>query len=401
MKLCIKYRINPTEKQANDLKELSFFATKLYNTDNYIRMELWTKTGKIPNWYEQKKALKNNHWFKLLPSQTAQSVIKNLQDNYVSWFVKRKTDATANPPMFRAKSRLSPLCFYQQFIIKNGKLAIVMSKKYRKERGINKMEFDLLIWKNHKIKGKAKMCNIIYARKKWMAHVVYEIPEVPIKQNPEIMAIDLGIINLFGTVDTKGNANIYSGKQALASHHYFSKEIAKNQSKTMKQQNKKYSKAISNMHRKRTAQINQIIHTQTSRIIKNAKKKKVGLIVAGNIKNIRTNANHGRIGNQKLHSWAFAKSLNQLEYKAKLAGIRFDKISERDTSKTCSKCGIVKKSNRKYRGLYRCKCGNQINADINGATNILKKYLRENNISRSIGSVAEPLIWRVDNVLPS
>jgi transposase len=41
-----------------------------------------------------------------------------------------------------------------------------------------------------------------------------------------------------------------------------------------------------------------------------------------------------------------------------------------------------------------------MNADINGATNILKKYLRDNT-SRSIGSVAEPLIWRVENVLPS
>jgi putative transposase len=124
------------------------------------------------------------------------------------------------------------------------------------------------------------------------------------------------------------------------------------------------------------------------------------LIVAGDIKNIRKDKDWGNVGNQKLHSWAFAKSLNQLEYKAKLAGIRFDKISERDTSKTCSNCSIIRKSNRKHRGLYRCKCGNQMNADINGATNILKKYLRENT-SRSIGSVAEPLIWRVENVLPS
>jgi putative transposase len=275
-----------------------------------------------------------------------------------------------------------------------------MSRKYNNERGIGKIVMDISKWKTMK-NGTAKMCNIIFCRGKWMAHVVYEIPEVPIKKNPEMMAVDLGIINLFGTVNTRGNSAIYSGKQALASQHYFNKEIAKVQSKTMIQHRKKHSKAISNMHRKKSAQINQIIHTHTSRIIEDAKRKKVGLIISGDIKNIRVNANHGRINNQKLHSWAFAKSLTQLEYKAKLAGIRFDKISERDTSKTCPNCGIVKKSNRKYRGLYRCKCGIQMNADIVGATNILKKYLQENNISRSIGSVAEPLIWRVDNVLPS
>jgi putative transposase len=400
MKLCVRYRINPTEEQVEILSELSFFATKLYNTDNYMRRDVWKKTGKIPNWYEQKKILKDNHWYKLLPSQTSQAIVKNLQDNYVSWFKKRKTDPTANPPMFRKKTRLSPLCFYQYFSLDGKKLTVSMSKKYRKERGMDKLIFDISLWKSIE-KGIAKMCNILYDRGKWMAHIVYEIPEVPINQTPEIMAVDLGIINLFGTADTMGNSAIYTGKQALASQHYFSKEIAKVQSKTMKQHNKKCSKAIINMHRKKSAQINQIIHTQTKRIIEDAKQKKVGLIVVGDIKNIRVNKDWGHKGNQKLHSWAFAKSLNQLEYKAKLAGIRFDKISERDTSKTCSKCGIVKKSNRKHRGLYRCKCGNQMNADINGATNILQRYLRENNISRSIGSVAEPLIWRVENVLPS
>jgi len=65
MKLCIKYRINPSEEQKKILSELSFFATKLYNTDNYMRRDVWDKTGKIPNWYEQKKILKENHWFKL------------------------------------------------------------------------------------------------------------------------------------------------------------------------------------------------------------------------------------------------------------------------------------------------------------------------------------------------
>jgi putative transposase len=394
----MKYRINSNEEQAKILSELSFFATKLYNTDNYMRRDAWNKTGKIPNWYEQKKVLNQNHWYKLLPSQTSQAIVKNLQDNYNSWFIKRKTDSNANPPMFRKKTKLSPLCFYQQFSLDGNKLRLAMSRKYSKERNINELVLDISKLKS--IDGKAKMCNIINKGGKWMAHIIYEIPEIPIRQNPEIMAVDLGIINLFGTVDTQGNSAIYTGKQALSSQHYFSKEIAKVQSKTMKQQNKKFSIAISNMHRKKSAQINQIIHTQTKRIIEDAKQKKVGLIVAGDIKNIRENKNWGHVGNQKLHSWAFAKSLNQLEYKAKLAGIRFDKISERDTSKTCSNCGIIRKSNRKHRGLYRCKCGNQMNADINGATNILKKYLRDNT-SRSIGSVAEPLIWRVENVLPS
>jgi len=399
MKLCVKYRLNPTPEQEECLRTLAFYGTKLYNTDNWMRREQWDKTGKIPNWYDQKKTLKDNHWYKLLPSQTAQAAIKNLQDNYVSWFKLRKVDKDARPPMFRRKDRLSPLTFYQQFSISNGEIAFSMSRKFKKENGIGKLIFKVEMWRD--VKGIPKMCNVLYQNGKWMAHVVYEIPEKPLREYPDIMAVDIGIINLMATVDTNGQSKIYSGGQALAVQHYFNKEMAKVQSKTMEQHDKKGCKSVTRMHRRKKTQISQIIHTATKKVIEQAERNKIGMIVVGDIKNIRKDKNWGKRGNQKLHSWGFAKLLTQIEYKAKLSGIRFVKVSERDTSKICSVCGLIRKSNRKHRGLYRCKCGNEMNADVNGALNILKRYLQENNISRSIGSVADPLIWRSTNVAPS
>ena len=98
MKQTIKYRLKPNFEQEKHLHNLCSIATKLYNTDNWQRRDIWKKTGKIPNVYTQKKALKDNHWFKLLPSQTAQEIIFNLQRNYNSWFKLRKKDDKANPP---------------------------------------------------------------------------------------------------------------------------------------------------------------------------------------------------------------------------------------------------------------------------------------------------------------
>lgn len=400
MKLCVKYRINPKPEQEAILQKLGFYATKLYNTDNHIRREKWDKTGKIPNWYEQKKSLKDNHWYKLLPSQTAQQICKNLQENYNSWFKLRKTDKDANPPMFRKKSKLTPLSFYQQFKINENTIMFSMSKKFRKENnGINKLSFELNQWKE--IEGTPKMCNIIYDDGKWMAHVVYEVPERKMSDYPDVMAVDIGIINMATTTDTNGNSTIYSGGQALAVQHYFNKEIAKIQSKTIEQHNRKGSKAITRMYEKKRRQINQIIHTITKEVVKEAEKNKIGTIIVGDIKNIRKGKHWNKKSGQKLHSWGFAKLISQIEYKSKLSGIRMVKISERDTSKTCSVCGMVRKSNRKHRGMYRCKCGNKMNADVNGARNILKKYLQEHNSSRSIGSVVEPSIWGCYNVVPS
>ncbi|UXM84467.1 transposase [Methanococcus aeolicus] len=63
-----------------------------------------------------------------------------------------------------------------------------------------------------------------------------------------------------------------------------------------------------------------------------------------------------------------------IQYKAEEKGVIIEQVNEAYTSQTCSNCGVVKKSNRKYRGLYVCsECGIVLNADINGAVNILKR----------------------------
>lgn len=399
MKICMKHKITPNCEENNILLQLGFFATKLYNTDNYIRREAWQKTGKIPNWYEQKKLLKDNHWFKLLPSQTAQQVCKTLQDNYVSWYKTRKNNLKSNPPLFRKKEKISSLSFYK-FKIENDVIRFPLSKKFKEEVGFGYLFFKLNSWKQ--IDGIPKMATILYKNNKWMVNIIYEITEPKKRKFYNIMAIDLGIINLATTVDLKGNSTIYKGSQALAIQYYFNKEIAKNKSKTKIQHGKKWSNAISRMNNKMTRQTNQIIHTVSKSIVDEAKRNKVGTIIVGDIKNIRKGKKWNKKSSQKLHSWAFSKLTSQIEYKAKLSGIQFKQVSESYTSQTCSNCEIIKKSNRKYRGLYICKeCGLDINADVNGSINILKKYLQENNISRSIGSMAEPLIWRCKNVIPS
>ena len=155
MKQTIIYKLNPTQEQEGHLHNLCSIATKLYNTDNYQRREAWDKTGKIPSVYTQKKLLKDNHWFKLLPSQTAQEVSFTLQRNYNSWFQLRKKDKTTNPPMFRKKEMLSPLTFYQQFKIIGNKIRLAVSRKYKQEKGIKSIELNFNLWKENK--GTAKM----------------------------------------------------------------------------------------------------------------------------------------------------------------------------------------------------------------------------------------------------
>lgn len=398
MKQTIKYKLKPNFEQEKHLHNLCFIATKLYNTANYQRREEWDKTGNIPNYNIQDKKLKNNHWYKLLPSQTAQAVLENLDKNYKSWFSLRKTDDKANPPMYRKKEKLSVISFKQCFKIKEGRLQFSLSKKYKEENKIRLLEIEFEQWKNSE--GIAKFCQIIFDKGKWFVCVVYEIPEVTPIQNNNVMAVDLGIINTASCIDTNGNADIHTGKQILAIQHYFNKERAKLTSTLTKQYPKRHkSKNLNNLARKQSKQIIHALHIHSKKIVENCRKRNMGTLAVGDVTNIRKNNDIGKKGNQKLHSWSFSKFTQQLEYKCRKVGIRFVRVNEAYTSQTCSSCGIIKKSNRKHRGLYICKCGNTINADINGARNILQKYLQENNISRSIGNVVMPLVYRIQNVV--
>jgi len=399
MKQTIIYKLKPNFEQEKHLHNLCSIATKLYNTDNYQRREAWDKTGKIPSVYTQKKALRTNHWFKLLPSQTAQEVIFNLQRNYNSWFKLRKKDESANPPMFRKKEMLSVISFYQQFKILGEKIQLSMSMKYRAENKIKLLEMEFDKWKQQE--GIPKFCQIIFNKGKWFAHIVYEIAEQSPILNNKVMAVDLGIINTGTTADTDGNTKIYSGKQILAIQHYFNKEKAKLTSILTTQYPKRHnSRALRILQNKQTRQINQALHTHSKAIISDCLNKGIKTLVAGELTDIRKDKNFGKKNNQKLHSWSFSKFAKQLEYKCMKVGIRFVKANEAYSSQTCSHCGQIRKANRKHRGLYQCKnCGNTINADVNGAVNILKKYLQD-FLSRSIGKVALPSVARITNVYP-
>ena len=62
------------------------------------------------------------------------------------------------------------------------------------------------------------------------------------------------------------------------------------------------------------------------------------------------------------------------------------KVNEAHTSKTCALCGEAHKSGRVKRGLFKCpRIGKVINADLNGAINIL--HILESLRSRSGGQL--------------
>ena len=75
MLLSKKTSIKVSREYANLIGHMCYAASKLWNVCNYERQH-YKETGmaQYPDWYYQKKAHKEDLWYKQLPSQTAQEV---------------------------------------------------------------------------------------------------------------------------------------------------------------------------------------------------------------------------------------------------------------------------------------------------------------------------------------
>jgi len=340
-------------------------------------------------------------------SQSAQAVIEEVINAYKSWYAHRKNgNGNANPPGFRPKATLSPVTFKQgasTLFTKNGKTYLRLSAGTKREDGIKEITVILYHRKflpspfppNLSEKaGTLKNVRITYdtATGTYYAHLVFD---VPVKSRPQeqleffptnVVAIDLGLNNIITATFSEGSSHIASGRELKAIRRYWQKVRAK--VKPPSQAKRKPSKRYCEISRKESRQIRHRLHIISKQFVSLCEEKGVTHIVLGNLNGIRDNIDYSKRLNQQLHNWNFAQLIDFIKYKAQRIGITVELISERYTSQTCCSCGTVDKSNRKTRGLYVCTCGNKINADRNGANNILTKYLRH----RSSGSVALPVV---------
>jgi putative transposase len=231
-------------------------------------------------------------------------------------------------------------------------------------------------------------------RGKWYGHVPVRVkwPRKGLPHQPtrKRASIDLGICNLATcVVDGAEKAYVYSGRAVLSDWRYWTKRIAQTESELKRMNGRDASKRRSRLYRTRRRRLDHAVKAMLRDLYEHLENEHVTDLVVGDLKHIRDNANHGKVGNQKLHNfWPFAQIRQRIQELSEEYGIRVRFKSERGTSKGCSLCGEVHKNGRKHRGLYDCKKHNILmNADVNGATNIL--------YGRKVAAVSgsRPMAW--------
>jgi transposase, IS605 orfB family len=320
----------------------------------------------------------NNSDYRALPAKVSKHTQMLVERNFKSFFAllklksKGEYDKPVKIPKYLNKKTGRQVVHYEKGAISFKKQGYIK---------LSKTEIEI---KSNLTKDKVQFVRIVPKNNYIVIEIGYNIQEKEVQLNNNALAIDIGVNNIASCVTNTGDKFLINGKPLKYINHNYNKRIADIQSKIKLTHNKNKSRYKNKITNKRNNRINDYLHKITTYIVNQTVSKNITTIIVGYNKGWKQDTNIGKINNQNFVNIPFYKFISMLEYKSKLKGIAFKTITEEYTSK-CSfiddeEIGKHKEyaGKRINRNFFRSKKGIIINADINGAYNILKKYMIKN-----------------------
>jgi putative transposase len=357
-----KYRIYPTKSQRTKMERTLDLCRWTYNQTLAYQKNAWENEGKsvskyethdlLPDWKSDKPELSE------VFSQTLQNVQERVDLALKAFFRRVKAGEKPGYPRFRGRGWYDSFTYPQKgFKLDSGKL--YLSK-------IGEIKIKL----HRQIEGKIKRLTIRRAATgKWFACFSVELEDLPKPpwKDGSIVGIDVGLTS-FATL---------SNGEKIANPRFFrdeESELARVQRKLSKAakgtpERKAALNVVERVHERIANKRYEFAH-QVSRDLVN----RFGLIAFEdlNIKNM-------------LQNHCLAKSISDVawnmlvtvtSYKAESAGSIVVLVDPRNTSKMCSRCGILVEKTLADR-VHNCpECGLSLDRDWNAAINILRLGLQ-------------------------
>ena len=390
MYLTLKQQVKHlSKKEFRNLKYLCHIAKNLKNQAIYNVRQHYFKNRKYLSYNENYKMLKNSENYKKLNSNMAQQILKEVDESFKSFFALLKL---AKNGQYNGKIKLPNYLDKDGFTtlvigfvrLKDDMLIVPYSNSFKKTHQEVKVKLPSVL-KDKKIK-EIRIIPKQHSRY-FEIQYIYEVEEVQRELNKEnVLGIDLGIDNLCTCVTNTGASFIIDGRKLKSINQYYNKINAKLQSIKDKQKIERTTLRQKRITRKRNNRINDYLSKAARTIVNYCLNNDIGKLVLGYNEDFQRNSNIGSINNQNFVNIPYGKLRDKLIYLCKLYGIEFKLQEESYTSKASFFDGdeipIYDKENlqeyifsgkRIKRGLYQTSTGKLINADCNGALNILRK----------------------------
>ena len=428
VKRIIKFNIKKSHPDFNYIKLQLIESKEIYNFANFILRQIYFKNSKNHkfslNFIEEYPSLKElflkyinenkqftSLFYKIICEfaktkkytinlKIVQNIVDKLKSDWSSyWKLLRirknySYNKKINIPSYKKHYNLVE---YNNQVISKNKLKLGFI-------GTATMTEGFKISKKHK-NLKYKSFRIYEKNNKFTCEVIHEKEIQQIKKSNRVASIDMGLENLFTIAFNYNKKGIsLKGTKLKSINQYFNKLKSELQSRLPKKQY--VSKFINQLLHKRNEQLRNYIGYYINKLIKILNEENVSKLVVGYNKGWKQNVNLGNKNNQNFVSIPFKKILDILKYKLEDNSIECIEQEESYTSKASyldnddipvykenDNTNYIFSGKRIKRGIYKSKQGKIINADLNGALNILKKsgekliepleYLRFENIFTS------------------
>jgi putative transposase len=353
--------------------------------------------------YDLQADFKDNYHYKMLQSQAAQSVCHKVAENFKSFkqlLDKHYCDNSKKPhiPGYRVKGGMFEVTYPAQaakITSENRMLFASVStglqfKKQHKENVIGTKLNECLKFRVPDAVDISALVELTITSKHgeiylhWVCRNKNE--SIVFFNKDNVLGIDIGLNNFVTCIPNTGDEGfIINGRQLKSINQYYNKTI----SKLKKGKDEKFwSGSLSRVVQARNNQVRDFIKKSARTIINKCIESGIGKIVFGWNQGIKNEINNGRINNQNFVQVPFTALRDTLKYLCERYGIDFIIVEESYTSKmsffdgdelpiygkeTEAQKAQKPSGKRTKRGEYKTSDGLIINADANGAANILRK----------------------------
>ena len=415
MYLTVKQQVKHLSKEDYlSIKELCHFAKNLTNEAIYNVRQYYFTEGEFLKYEKNYTLLKNSPNYRTLNSNMAQQILKEVDGSFRSFFRLLKLSKQGKCAFRDCKlPHYLPKDGYTTLVIgfvrlSGNKLILPFSNSFKKTHKPIQITIPpvLLDKKVKEIriipKANARFFEIQY---------IYEAECIQRDLNTNhALALDLGINNLVTAVSSNGRSFIIDGRKLKSINQWFNKENARLQSiKDNQHFGRKTTNRQKAIARDRNNKVNDYMNKAARKVIDYCITNDIGTLVVGYNETFQRNAHIGKQNNQNFVNIPYGQLRDKLEYLCELNGIAFVKQEESYTSKSSfwdkddipvynadNPGDYIFSGNRIHRGLYKTASGKTINADVNGALNIMRKSsVVDMNILYSRGEVDTPVRIRI------
>ena len=392
MYLTVKQQVKHLSKEDyKSIKELCHIAKNLTNQAIYNVRQYYFAEGEYLNYEKNYALLKSSDNYKMLNSNMAQQILKEVDGSFKSFFGLLKLAKNGKYASKDCKlPKYLPKDGYATLVIgfvrlKGNKLILPFSNTYKKTHKSIEITIPPIL-----LDKKVKEIRIIPKANARFFEIQYIYEAECVRRNlnkNNALALDLGVNNLVTAVSSNGKSFIIDGRRLKSINQWYNKQNARLQSVKDKQKlgyrPTSRQKAIA---RDRNNKVNDYMNKAARKIIDYCIKNDIGTLVVGYNETFQRNSHMGKQNNQNFVNIPYGQLRSKLEYLCELNGITYIKQEESYTSKASfwdkDDIPVYNDDNPKeytfsgkrvHRGLYKRADGKYFNADVNGALNIMRK----------------------------